>query len=80
MLAPTRRVLPDAQSAGARLAARREHEPAAFDPCAVLAALDGYSVSFVVVGAFARVIHSADELTEASSATHSMREDNLPAS
>jgi hypothetical protein len=48
-----------------------------FDPHELLAALQGRHVSFVVIGAFARVIHGTGEVTEGLDITPSMREDNL---
>jgi hypothetical protein len=49
----------------------------AFDPYEQLAALSRHHVSFVVIGAFARVIHGTAELTEGIDITPSMREDNV---
>lgn len=49
----------------------------AFDPYELLAALQRHHVSFVVIGAFARVIHGTGELTEGIDITPSLREDNL---
>jgi transcriptional regulator with XRE-family HTH domain len=49
----------------------------AFDPYQQLAALQRHLVSFVVIGAFARVIHGTAELTEGVDITPSMREDNV---
>ena len=37
--------------------------PPRFDPYAVLKALDGRYVAYIVIGGFARVIHGTDELT-----------------
>jgi hypothetical protein len=48
-----------------------------FDPHELIAALQGRHVSFVVIGAFARVIHGTGEVTEGLDITPSMREDNL---
>jgi hypothetical protein len=48
-----------------------------FDPHELLAVLQGRHVSFVVIGAFARVIHGTGEVTESLDITPSMREDNL---
>ena len=48
-----------------------------FDPYELLAVLQGRSVSFVVIGAFARVVHGTRELTEGIDITPSMREENL---
>lgn len=44
-----------------------------FDPLGLLAALQRHHVSFVVVGAFARVIHGTDELTRGVDITPWMR-------
>ena len=49
-----------------------------FDPYELLAVLQGRHVSFVVIGAFARVVHGTGELTDGIDITPSMREDNLP--
>ena len=48
-----------------------------FDPYELLGALQARSVSFVVIGGFARVIHGTRELTEGIDITPSMREENL---
>lgn len=50
----------------------------AFDPYALLATLDARRVNFVVIGAFARVIHGSGEITDGLDITPSWREDNLP--
>jgi hypothetical protein len=50
-----------------------------FDPYELLGALQARRVSFVVIGAFARVVHGTRELTEGIDITPSMREDNLAA-
>jgi hypothetical protein len=49
----------------------------AFDPYDMLAALQARGVSFVVIGAFARVIHGTGEVTDGLDVTPSMREENL---
>jgi hypothetical protein len=49
----------------------------AFDPYEILTALQARGVSFVVIGAFARVIHGTGELTNGIDVTPSMREENL---
>jgi hypothetical protein len=51
--------------------------PARFDPYAVLKALDRHRVDYVVIGAFARVIHGAEELTRGIDVVPSTRPDNL---
>lgn len=48
-----------------------------FDPYELLGVLQRGHVSFVVIGAFALVIHGTGELTEGIDITPSMREDNL---
>jgi len=50
---------------------------AMFDPYELLGVLQARNVSFVVIGAFARVIHGTRELTEGVDITPSMREENL---
>jgi hypothetical protein len=49
----------------------------AFDPYTMLAALQARGVSFVVIGAFARVIHGTGEVTDGLDVTPSMRDENL---
>ena len=48
-----------------------------FDPYALLAALDRARVTYIVIGAFARVIHGAEEVTDGIDITLSLREENL---
>jgi hypothetical protein len=48
-----------------------------FDPYELLGSLQGHNVSFVVIGAFARVVHGTRELTDGIDITPSMREENL---
>ncbi len=48
-----------------------------FDPYAILAALEGQRVTFVVIGAFARVIHGTGEITNGIDITPPTREENL---
>jgi hypothetical protein len=48
-----------------------------FDPYQLLGALQAEGVSFVVIGAFARVVHGTRELTDGLDVTPSMREENL---
>ena len=50
---------------------------ASFDPYELLATLQRHHVSFVVIGAFARVIHGTGELTEGIDVTPSLRADNM---
>ncbi len=47
------------------------------DPYELLGALQARSVSFVVIGAFARVVHGTRELTDGVDITPSTREENL---
>jgi hypothetical protein len=51
--------------------------PSAFDPYEPIAALQARNVSFVVIGAFARVVRGTRELTDGIDITPSMREENL---
>jgi hypothetical protein len=48
-----------------------------FDPYALLGALDRERVSYVVVGAFARVVHGSGEVTDGLDIVPSLREENL---
>lgn len=48
-----------------------------FDPYALLAALEGARVSFVVIGGFARVVHGSGEITNGLDVVPSLREENL---
>ncbi len=50
---------------------------ARFDPYGTLAALERERVSYVVIGAFARVIEGTDEITHGIDITPSMKEENL---
>jgi hypothetical protein len=63
-----------AKGAEGRIVAERG---SSFDPYELLSALQGHDVSFVVIGAFARVIHGTGEVTHELDFTPSMREDNL---
>jgi hypothetical protein len=49
----------------------------AFDPYALLEALERNRVSYVVVGAFARVVHGTGEVTRGLDIVPSSREENL---
>jgi hypothetical protein len=51
--------------------------PPAFDPYAVFEALDRDRVSYVVVGAFARVVHGSAETTRGLDIVPSLRDENL---
>ena len=48
-----------------------------FDPYAVLAALDHARVTYIVVGALARIIQGADEITRGIDITVAIRDENL---
>lgn len=48
-----------------------------FDPYELLGVLQARNVNFVVIGAFARVVHGTRELTDGIDITPSMREENL---
>ena len=48
-----------------------------FDPYALLEALEGQRVTYVIVGALGRVLHGSDELTDGLDIVPSMREENL---
>jgi len=53
-------------------------EPApSFDPRGLLAALDRHRVAYIIVGAFARVVQGADEVTRSVDIVPSTREENL---
>jgi hypothetical protein len=49
----------------------------AFDPYAILQALDRQRVTYVVVGALGRVIHGSGEVTDGIDIVPSLREENL---
>ncbi len=48
-----------------------------FDPIAVLQALDGQRVTYIVIGGLGRVIHGSDELTDGIDIVPSTRDENL---
>ena len=48
-----------------------------FDPYAALKALDGAGVTYILIGAFARVIQGAEEITRGIDIVPSTRPDNL---
>lgn len=50
---------------------------ARFDPYGIFAALERERVSYVVIGAFARVIEGTDEITHGIDITPSTKEENL---
>jgi hypothetical protein len=53
------------------------NEQASFDPYALFAALERERVSYVVVGAFARVVHASAETSDGLDIVPSLREENL---
>ena len=57
-------------------AAKRD-ELAPFDPYAILAALERQRVAYIVIGAFARVIHGTDEIAHELEITPSRQPPNL---
>ncbi len=57
------------------MARPRTHPP--FDPYAILAALEQERVAYILIGAFARVIVGADEITRGVDITPSAKEENL---
>jgi len=50
---------------------------AAFDPYALLDALERERVAYIIVGALGRVLHGSDELTDGLDIVPSLREENL---
>ena len=48
-----------------------------FDPYAVMRALDRHRVTYIIVGALARVIEGSDELTDGIDIAPSIRDENL---
>lgn len=54
-----------------------EPAPTRFDPYAMLKAFDGRRVTYIIIGAFARVIHGTDELTRGLDIVPSTRPENL---
>ena len=48
-----------------------------FDPYAILAALERRRVSYVVIGAFARVVQGAEEITDGIDLVPAIRAENL---
>jgi hypothetical protein len=55
----------------------RSRSQSRFDPYAILRALERQTVAYILVGAFARVIVGAEELTHGLDLTPSTREENL---
>jgi hypothetical protein len=51
--------------------------PLSFDPYAMLNALDGRFVAYIVIGGFARVIHGTDELTRNLDIVPSTKPENI---
>jgi hypothetical protein len=56
--------------------ARRRAQPR-FDPYAILEALEGEAAGYILIGAFARVLVGADEVTQGVDLTPASRGDNL---
>jgi hypothetical protein len=54
---------------------RRRAQP--FDPYALLGALEAERISYVVIGAFARVVHGSGETTRGIDISPSLRDDDL---
>jgi hypothetical protein len=54
---------------------RRRAQP--FDPYALLGALEAERISYVVIGAFARVVHGSGETTRGVDISPSLRDDDL---
>lgn len=54
-----------------------EPAPARFDPYAVMKALDRQRATYIVIGAFARIIHGTEELTRGIDIVPSTRPENL---
>jgi hypothetical protein len=50
---------------------------ARFDPYALLQALDGQRVTYVLIGGFARIVQGTEEMTYGLDLTPSLREQNL---
>jgi hypothetical protein len=48
-----------------------------FDPYAILAALEAERIGYVVIGAFARVVHGSGETTDGIDIAPSLREDDF---
>ena len=48
-----------------------------FDPLGLLAALDRHRVTYIVVGAFARIVQGAEEMTRGVDIVPAMRQENL---
>lgn len=55
----------------------RQRTQPRFDPYAILAALERERTTYILIGAFARVIHGADEITRGLDLTPSTRDENL---
>jgi hypothetical protein len=52
-------------------------KPPPFDPYAILTALEGRRVAYVLIGGFARIIQGTEELTHGLDLVPSLRGDNL---
>jgi hypothetical protein len=55
----------------------RQRTQLRFDPYAILAALDQERATYIIIGALARVLHGADEITRGIDITPSTRPGNL---
>lgn len=55
----------------------RQRTQPRFDPYGILGALEHERVAYILIGAFARVIHGADEITRGVDLTPSTRQENL---
>jgi hypothetical protein len=51
--------------------------PRRFDPLGLLTTLDRHRVAYIVVGAFGRVVHGAEEVTRGVDIVPSTKQDNL---
>jgi hypothetical protein len=57
--------------------ARPRSTPAAFDPRALIAALERHRVDYILIGAFARVLHGTGEVTDELDISPSTKDRNL---
>jgi hypothetical protein len=55
----------------------RETRTPAFDPYAILQALEDHRVEYVLIGGFARVLQGTEEITRGIDIVPSMRGDNV---
>jgi transcriptional regulator with XRE-family HTH domain len=80
MLTPSERVVRMLEKLGPARRGRRRvlaGQGSSFDPYELLAAVQRPQAKFVVIGAFARVIHGTGEVTEGLDLAPSLREENL---